>query len=84
MEAMRAEDFDHRRLARLLGMLGSSHDGVVLNAARLADRHLREHDMTWPQVLADCAGCFAQGCADGFAAGKRDRRDRTDDTRRTP
>lgn len=42
---------DRRRLARLLGMVGSTHDGEALNAARLADRLVRNEGLTWPQVL---------------------------------
>lgn len=40
-----------QRLARLLGMLGSAHDGEVLNAARLADRLVRDHGTTWHDVV---------------------------------
>ena len=40
------------RLAKLLGMLGSDHDGEVLNAARMADRVLRETGLTWADVIA--------------------------------
>ena len=35
------------RLAKLLGMLGSNHDGEVSNAARMADALVREHGLTW-------------------------------------
>lgn len=38
---------DRERLARLLGMLGSDHDGEALNAARMADRLVRDHGITW-------------------------------------
>jgi hypothetical protein len=41
-----------QRLVRLLGMLGSAHDGEVANAGRMADRLIREHGLTWPQVIA--------------------------------
>lgn len=44
---------ERRRLARLLGMVGSSHDGEALNAARLADRMVRDAGLTWHEVLAD-------------------------------
>ena len=40
------------RLARLLGMTGSAHDGEVVNAARLADRLVRENGLTWRDVVA--------------------------------
>ena len=39
------------RLAKLLGMLGSDHDGEVLNAARLADRLVRDHGITWLDAI---------------------------------
>ena len=41
-----------RRLVRLLGMLGSAHDGEVANAGRMADRLIRERGLTWPQIIA--------------------------------
>jgi hypothetical protein len=44
------------RLARLLGMTGSAHDGEVVNAARLADRLVRENGLTWRDVVAP-VGC---------------------------
>lgn len=40
-----------QRLARLLGMLGSAHDGECLNAARLADKLVRQCGLTWPAVV---------------------------------
>lgn len=40
-----------QRLVRLLGMLGSAHDGEVANAGRMADRLIRQHGMTWAQVI---------------------------------
>jgi hypothetical protein len=42
---------DRERLARLLGMLGSTHEGEVVNAARLAVRLIREAGLTWPEIL---------------------------------
>jgi hypothetical protein len=44
---------NRERLAQLLGMLGSDHDGEVLNAARLAAREVRNAGATWPQLLAE-------------------------------
>lgn len=41
-----------QRLAKLCGMLGSSHDGERASAAALADRLIREHGLTWPDVIA--------------------------------
>jgi hypothetical protein len=39
------------RLAKLLGMLGSCHDGERANAGAAADRFLRDRGVTWPMVL---------------------------------
>lgn len=39
------------RLAKLCGMLGSSHHGERANAAAMADRMVREAGLTWPQVI---------------------------------
>ena len=39
------------RLVKLLGMVGSEHDGEALNAARLADKVVREAGLTWKDVL---------------------------------
>src|SRR5690349_19360119 len=50
--AMALSDSDRTRLIRLLGMMGSDHDGEALNAARLADRLIRERRATWSEVVA--------------------------------
>ena len=51
---------------RLAKLLGSDHDGEVLNAARLADRLVRDHGITWldaitapvdPQLSTEFATC---------------------------
>lgn len=39
------------RLAKLLGMLGSSHDGERASAAKMAHKALTEAGLTWPIVL---------------------------------
>lgn len=39
------------RLAALLGMMSSAHDGEALNAARLADQMLKKSGKTWADVL---------------------------------
>jgi hypothetical protein len=39
------------RLSKLLGMLGSPHDGERANAAALATKLLTEHHWTWPNVV---------------------------------
>lgn len=43
---------DRDRIAKLLGMTGSRHDGEALNAARMADALVRELGLTWTDVLA--------------------------------
>lgn len=43
---------DESRLVKLLARIGSSHDGEVLNAARLADRLVRRAGLTWDDILA--------------------------------
>lgn len=40
------------RLVRLLGMLGSAHDGKRANAAALADRLVRDLGLVWDEVIA--------------------------------
>jgi len=42
---------DRERLAKLLGVLGSEHDGEVVAAGRAADRLVRQSGMTWRSVL---------------------------------
>lgn len=42
---------DVTRLIQLLGMMGSDHDGEVLNAARLAQRVLTDHKLQWGDVI---------------------------------
>jgi hypothetical protein len=44
-------DVDRDRLAKLLGMLGSSHVGEVANAGRLADKLVRGAGLTWPDII---------------------------------
>lgn len=39
------------RLSRVLGMMGSEHDGEVLNAARMAERLRRELNKSWQSLL---------------------------------
>jgi len=43
---------DRDRLAKLLGMCGSHHEGERANAARMASDMVREAGLTWPEVLA--------------------------------
>jgi hypothetical protein len=42
---------DADRLIKLLGMLGSRHDGERASAALMADRLVREHGLTWSDVI---------------------------------
>ena len=42
---------DRRRLVKVLGMLGSRHDGEVLAAARLAQYMLGQARTTWAELL---------------------------------
>jgi len=44
-------DTNRARLAALLGMMGSDHDGEALNAARLADRMVRRMNLSWHELL---------------------------------
>ena len=46
------EKFDRARLVKLLGMLGSAHDGEVLNAARHIDAMVRESGRDWDKLIA--------------------------------
>jgi hypothetical protein len=43
---------DRDRLGKLLGMLGSDHDGEVTAAARKANEMVRNAGMTWTEILA--------------------------------
>ena len=40
------------RLSKILGLLGSDHDGEVLAAARKANEFLRSLRLTWRDVIA--------------------------------
>jgi hypothetical protein len=40
------------RLMKLIAMVGSDHDGEVINAARAADRLLRRHKRSWHDFLS--------------------------------
>jgi hypothetical protein len=43
--------FARDRLTALLGMLGSDHDGEVVNAGRLATTLIRSSGLTWNDVV---------------------------------
>ena len=54
---------DGERLAKILGMLGSSHDGERAAAAGLADRLVRDLGLTWADVVAGKLAPFAADLA---------------------
>ena len=39
------------RLCKLLGLLGSHHDGEVLAAARTAHEFIRQAGLIWPDII---------------------------------
>jgi len=47
---------DVNRLAKFLGMMGSDHDGEVLNAARMAERHRKAMNKSWLALLSPSGG----------------------------
>lgn len=47
---------DKKRLVKVLGMLGSRHDGEALNAARTAHTMLAQAKITWAELLELKAG----------------------------
>ncbi|HEV2675889.1 MAG TPA: hypothetical protein VGV37_15315 [Aliidongia sp.] len=46
------DKFDRERLIKLLGMLGSAHDGEVLNAARHIEAMVRAGGRDWDKLLS--------------------------------
>jgi hypothetical protein len=44
-------ELDRELLGKLLGMLGSAHDGEALSAARKADELIRNAGLSWFEVL---------------------------------
>jgi hypothetical protein len=64
---------DTDKLAKILGMLGSAHDGEALAAARQADAMLRRAGLTWHDVLASPRTAAASGTRPG-TGGASDRR----------
>jgi hypothetical protein len=42
---------DRDRLVKLLGMTGSTHAGEAGNAAQMAGKLLKEHNLTWDDVI---------------------------------
>ena len=47
----RASAVDRAKLAKILGMLGSSQDGEVLNAVRMAEDMRQQANLTWEDLL---------------------------------
>jgi hypothetical protein len=54
-----AARFDRDRLVKLLGMLGSAHDGEVLNAARHIDALVRASGRDWDKLLSPAPAAAA-------------------------
>ena len=48
---MSADTLDRGRLVKLLGMLGSDHDGEIAAAGRAADRLVRQAGVRWRDVI---------------------------------
>ena len=48
---MNAVALDRDRIARVLGMLGSAHDGEVIAAARQAERLRAAAGLTWADIV---------------------------------
>jgi hypothetical protein len=44
-------ELDLKKLAQIISMVGSSHDGEAFNALRLADRMIRDSGRIWPDVI---------------------------------
>lgn len=78
----RPSGLDRYKLAKVLAMAGSQHDGERANAAALADRMRRAADLTWEQLLTPAGGssrasgdsaawqaAYAAGRQAGYAAG---------------
>ena len=79
---MNLTEDERRRLVRILGMMGSYHDGAVLNAARGAQKLLGSR--TWEEVLCngtvpgarwsdeDLAASINAAYKEGYAAAEED------------
>lgn len=63
---------ERKRLVQLLGMLGSDHDGEVVNAARLAHRLLRSKPYTWDEVVSVNGSASTNAGGTNRAAGGRE------------
>ncbi len=71
------ERLDLRRLVKLLGMLGSQHDGEALAAARKAHALVRDSGHTWAELvslISDSASAAAEAAMareEAYAANRR-------------
>lgn len=82
---MKLPEAQARRLVQILGMLGSNADGEVVNAARKADRMLREAKLSWAELLNgetekkwsdhDMDAAIKLAFKNGYNAAKEDARD---------
>lgn len=59
---------DKTKLVRILGMMGSAHDGECLNAARMAHRMLEDRKLSWPDFLDQSPAASGLDRAAWFAA----------------
>jgi hypothetical protein len=75
------DDAKRTRLIQLLGMMGSAHDGEVLNAARMAQKLIGSEALTWEEVFAPQSNGrdythdttqYQAGYAAGYAKGCKD------------
>jgi hypothetical protein len=52
---MSDNELDRQRVARIIAMAGSRHDGEALNAVRTVDGLIREAGLTWEDLVAPFA-----------------------------
>ena len=65
-------DKHRQRLIQLLGMLGSGHEGEMVNAARLVCRFMTDHKLYWGDVIAEQIKLSVNGSAStGLGAANR-------------
>lgn len=61
---------DKERLLKLLGMLGSEHDGERAAAALKASQFLKKRNLSWSDVLGGGGGSYNAGFEAGFSQAK--------------
>lgn len=61
---------ERKRLIQLLGMLGSDHDGEVLNAARLARKLVLDHKCTFEEIFSPTGRATNPGSGRNGEGGK--------------